>query len=248
MAAKNNNQTEQKVLGIIGIRSGSKGLPNKNIRPLSGRPLVSWIIQSALESTSINRLVVSTDDHSYAQIARSFGAETPFLRPKYLATDNSPEFDYVKHALDWLAENEGYRPDFIVRLMATSPLQSRDEIDCLIEILNKDATAHSAVAIAEARQHPMKALKIVTDEKGIKSVVSYFGNSGREVTPIARQNYEPAYFRSNIIACRRQTIYDTDSLTGDQVRFHILPQHKAIDIDSELDFKIAECLIDLNRT
>lgn len=247
MTKNNNLSREQKILGIIGIRSGSKGLANKNIKPLGGKPLVGWIIQAALESLSIDRLVVSTDDEKYANIAKKLGAEVPFLRPKAFAQDSSPEFDYVKHALEWLSENENYEPDIVVRLMATSPLQTGDEIDCLIDILKKDLTADSAVAIAEARQHPLKALKIVSDAFGNKSLVSYFTDSGREVTPIARQSYETAYFRSNIIACKRETIYRTNSLTGDRVRFYIVPQHKSIDIDSELDFEIAEYLIKRSR-
>ena len=92
------------------------------------------------------------------------------------------------------------------------------------------------------RQHPLKALKIIEDEHGSR-LVSYFGDSGREVTPIARQNYEKAYVRSNVIICRREVIERTDSLTGDNVRYHIIPQEGAIDIDSELDFEIAEILL-----
>lgn len=244
MTNKNSDASETKeVLGLIGIRSGSKGLPDKNIKQLGHRPLVGWIIKAALASKSITRLIVSTDSQVYADIATKCGADVPFIRPASLAQDNSPEYDYVKHSLDWLEKNESYRPEFIVRLMATSPLQSPEEIDILINILNEDLSADSAVTIAEARQHPMKALKLVNDADGKKKLVSYFGESGREVTPIARQSYEPAYFRSNIIACRTDVVYRTNSLTGDKVRFHIVPQHKSIDIDSELDFELAELLL-----
>ena len=244
MTNKNSDASKTKeVLGLIGIRSGSKGLPNKNIKQLGNRPLVGWIIKAALASKSITRLIVSTDSQVYADIATKCGAEVPFLRPSSLAQDNSPEYDYVKHSLDWLEKNESYRPEFVVRLMATSPLQSPEEIDILINILHEDLSADSAVIISEARQHPMKALKLIDDADGRKQLVSYFGESGREVTPIARQNYDPAYFRSNIIACRTSVVHQTDSLTGDKVRFHIVPQHKSIDIDSELDFKLAELLL-----
>ena len=244
MTNKNSDASKTKeVLGLIGIRSGSKGLPNKNIKQLGNRSLVGWIIKAALASKSITRLIVSTDSQVYADIATKCGAEVPFLRPSSLAQDNSPEYDYVKHSLDWLEKNESYRPEFVVRLMATSPLQSPEEIDILINILHEDLSADSAVIISEARQHPMKALKLIDDADGRKQLVSYFGESGREVTPIARQNYDPAYFRSNIIACRTSVVHQTDSLTGDKVRFHIVPQHKSIDIDSELDFKLAELLL-----
>jgi CMP-N-acetylneuraminic acid synthetase len=127
--------------------------------------------------------------------------------------------------------------------MATVPLQTTEDIDLCIEELMKDSSAHSAVVISEACQHPFKALKLVDDKKGGHYLVSYFSESGREVTPVARQNYEKAYFRSNIIACRLNKIYNTGSLTGDKVRYHIIPQERALDIDSEMDLIVVEELI-----
>lgn len=237
------NSKPLKILGIIGARSGSKGVPDKNIRPLSGKPLIAWIIEAAKASRYINRLIVSTDSEQYAAVARNYGAETPFFRPKEFAGDNSPEFEYVKHALDWLRANESYAPDIIVRLLPTVPLQEACDIDACIDELLKDSSAHSAVVIAEARQHPLKALKLVDDGMGGKLLVTYGTESGREVTPIARQNYEKAYFRANVIACRLNTVYETDSLTGDRVRYHVISQERAIDIDSLVDFFMVEQLI-----
>jgi N-acylneuraminate cytidylyltransferase/CMP-N,N'-diacetyllegionaminic acid synthase len=236
---KNNNL---KVMGIVGIRSGSKGVPDKNIKLLSGKPLVGWILEAAKKSKYINRLIVSTDSQKYADIATSFGADVPCLRPKNIANDNSQEFEYVKHMVEWLKKNEDYRPDIVVRMMATSPLQSFDDIDAVVEKLISEERADSAVVISEARQHPEKALKIIYDEEGVGKLVTYYSESGQEVTPIARQSYTPAYFRANVIACRTRVIFDTNSLTGDLVRFHIISQERAIDIDSDIDFYIAENL------
>ena len=237
------NLTQLKVLGIVGIRSGSKGVPNKNIRKLLHKPLVGWVLNAAQRTASINRLVVSTDSENYAEIARECGAEVPYLRPTELAQDKSSEINYVRHMLDWLHKNESYRPDIVVRMMATVPLQDPKDIDAVVQILKSDSTADSAVVIAEARQHPLKALKIVDDGVGGLKLVTYFSDSGREVTPIARQIYQPAYFRANVIACRTQVVYDTDSLTGDTVRYHIIPQERALDIDNLIDFSIVEHLI-----
>lgn len=228
------------VLGIVGIRSGSKGVPHKNIRELYGKPLVAWIIGKALESKYITRLVISTDSERYADIAKKHGAEVPYLRPAELAADNAPEFLYVKHMMEWLRDNEHYKPNIVVRMMATVPLQMTEDIDAAVQELVDHPEADSAVVIAEARQHPMKALKLVDDERGGKRLVTYFTDSGREVTPLGRQSYEKAYFRANIIASRYKTIFDTDSLTGDHVRYHIIPQERAVDIDSEADFQILE--------
>lgn len=237
------NPTELKILGIVGIRSGSKGVPHKNIRPLAGKPLVGWILDAARQSKYMNRVVVSTDSPDYAAVATSFGADVPYLRPVELAADDSPEFEYVKHMVEWLDKNEGYLPDIVVRMMATVPLQSTDDIDAVIGKLVEDPKADSAVVIAEARQHPVKALKVVDDGEGGKKLVTYLTDSGREVTPLARQNYEKVYFRANIIACRRRVIFDTNSLTGDLVRFHIIPQERAVDIDNPMDFYVTEQLM-----
>ncbi len=236
-----------KVLGIVGIRSGSKGVPNKNIRELSGKPLVGWVLDTAKRSESINRLVVSTDSAQYAEIATACGAEVPYLRPAELACDQSSEIDYVRHMLDWLEKNESYCPDIVVRMMATVPLQRPEDIDAVVQLLKTDPSADSAVVIAEARQHPLKALKIVNDGAGGTKLVTYFSDSGREVTPIARQNYQPAYFRANVIACRTNIIYETHSLTGDTVRHHIIPQERAVDIDNHIDFFIVEHLMSRGR-
>ena len=232
-----------KVLGIVGIRSGSKGVINKNVRDLSGKPLVGWVLSVAQQSDCINRLVVSTDSEEYANVVKEHGAEVPYLRPAELAHDKSPEIDYVRHMLEWLERHENYRPDIVVRMMATVPLQASEDVDAVIRILENDELATSAVVVAEARQHPLKALKIVDDGAGGTKLVTYFNESGREVTPIARQNYQPAYFRANIIACRTDVIFDTDSLTGDLVRYHIIPQERAVDIDNLVDFYIAEHLM-----
>ena len=236
-----------KVLGIIGIRSGSKGVKDKNIKLLFGKPLVKWIIDTAQKSKSINRLIVSTDSIEYAKIIKGFGVEVPCLRPSELALDHSTDIEYVIHMLEWLKTNENYVPDIVIRLMATVPMQESEDIDALIEILKNDKFANSAVVISESRQHPMKALKIIEDGLGATKLVNYFTETGRDVTPVSRQQYPKAYFRSNIVASRIETIYNTNTLTGDIVKYHIIPQERAIDIDNEVDFMIIESLLKLKK-
>ena len=239
-------KSELKVLGVVGIRSGSRGVPDKNIRLLNGKPLVGWILEEAKKSKYINRLIVSTDSPEYAELAKKIGAEAPYLRPKELAQDKSADFEYVKHAIGWLAANENYRPDIVVRMMATAPFQKIEDIDACIEELIKDSKADSAVVIAEARQHPGKALKLVDGGNGEQRLVSYITGKSRDANPTARQSYEKAYFRANVVASRIATISEGGTLTGDYIRYHIIPQERAIDIDSEIDFFIAEQLMRLN--
>ena len=238
-----NSYPSPKILGIVGIRSGSVGVPNKNIRPIFGKPLIGWILEKAKNSKYINKIVISTDSLKYADIAKSFGAEVPCMRPNSLAKKDSPEIDFIKYTLKYLKENQNYIPDIVVRMMATVPLQSTDDIDSVIEILLKDKYAESAVVIAEARQHPLKALKIIPDGYGGEKLVTYFSESGREVTPVARQNYKKAFFRGNVIASRLSVISEKNSLTGDLVRYHTIPQERAIDIDNEVDFLTVENLM-----
>ena len=230
-------------MGIVGIRSGSKGIPGKNVKILCGKPLIGWILETASASRFINRLVVSTDSQEYALIAKNFGAEVPCLRPHSLASDTSTDYEYVRHMVEWLAENQAYKPDIIVRMMATCPLQSVSDVDESIERLLVDTEIQSCVVVAEARQHPLKALKIVKNESREEHLVSYFTESAREVTGMPRQHYEKAYFRSNVITFRGNVLNDTQSLTGDRVAYHLTSQENAVDIDSELDFEFAEYLL-----
>jgi CMP-N,N'-diacetyllegionaminic acid synthase len=229
------------VLAIIGARSGSKSVRDKNIALVGGKPLLGRIIETARASRLVNRVVVSTDSAKYAALARDYGAETPFLRPAELAQELSPEFEYVRHALRWLEEKEGYAPDIAVRCMATVPLQQADDIDGAILLLAGDPSAESAVVVAEARQHPLKALKIIAGPNGNR-LVGYFSESGRDVTPIARQNYAKAYYRANVIAFRPHVIERTQSLTGDEVRAYVIPQERGLDIDSDCDLRVASFL------
>ena len=110
---------EKKILGLIGARSGSKGVPDKNIKDFNGKPLLGNIIEKAKNSKFINRLIVSTDSKNYSEIAQFYGAEVPCLRPKSLAEDFSPEIDFVKHMVNFLKNEEDYKPDIVVRMMVT---------------------------------------------------------------------------------------------------------------------------------
>lgn len=236
------------ILGLIGARSGSKSIPDKNIKILLGKPLMAWIIEAANRSKYINRLIVSTDSEKYSKIARKFGAETPFIRPKKFSRDDSLDIEYVSHAVNWLGKKESYVPDIVVRLHPTVPLQEAGDIDKCIEVLLSNPKATSAVVVAEARQHPHKALKIVRDKSGEEKIVTYISESGHEVSALYRQKFPKAYFRANVIVSPINTIKNLHSLTGENPKFYIIPQERAIDIDTKLDFEIAEFLMKKFKT
>jgi len=119
----------QNVLAVIPARGGSKSIPGKNIISIHGKPLIAHTIAQALGSTQINRVLVSTDDSEIARVSCEYGAEVPFTRPADLAGDLSPDIDTFVHALEWLDQNEDYRPDLIVHLRATGPVRRIELID-----------------------------------------------------------------------------------------------------------------------
>lgn len=227
-----------KVLAIVGARSGSKGVPHKNIRPLAGKPLMAWVISAARDSRYVNRVIVCTDSEEYAKIAKTHGAEVPYIQPTAVSQDLSTDFDYVNYALRWLEKHEGYVPDLVVRMLATVPMQQPEDVDACIEALVGDPQADSAMVIAEARQPPQKALKI-TPEGYLTSYLL----QGQGAEPTKREAFEKAYFRANVVITRPRVIKETNSLSGKRVRYHVIPQERAIDIDSPIDFFVAEQLM-----
>ncbi|CAA7603172.1 3-deoxy-manno-octulosonate cytidylyltransferase [Acididesulfobacillus acetoxydans] len=129
---------QTRILGIIPARGGSKGIPRKNIRLLGGKPLLAWTIEAALEAGCLDRLILTTEDEEIAAVGRKYGCEVPFLRPAELAQDSTPGIEPVLHALRWLAEREGYRPDYVLLLQPTSPLRRAEQIrECAARMLAK---------------------------------------------------------------------------------------------------------------
>lgn len=229
-----------KILAVLGARSGSKGLKNKNIKILNKIPLFAHIILKAKKSKLINRMIVSTDSKNYAKIAKKYGAEVPFLRPKNFSGDKSDELDFIKHLLNYLQKEENYYPDIIVRLLATTPFQTTQDIDNSISSLMKNSNADSCSVISKANQHPEKALKIF---KG--NLIGYMSKSpvdiGKKQT---RQKFTKAFFRANIVSTRLKTIRKYDSLTGKKNLSVIIPQSRSLDIDTKFDFYLAKLILE----
>lgn len=200
---------------------------------------MAWIIDAARGSKYINRIIVCTDSEEYAKIARSLGAEVPYLQPAEVSHDMATDYEYVSYALKWLEKNESYEPDIVVRLMPTVPLQQSQDIDRCVEELIKNLDADSAMVVAEARQNPHKALKITPDGR----LVSFLTGEGKGAEPTKRESYEKTYFRANVVATYPRVIKETGTLAGSHVGCHVIPQDRAVDIDSEIDFLVAEELL-----
>lgn len=130
-------------IALIPARGGSKSVPRKNIREVWGHPLIAYSIAAAKLSHAIERVIVSTDMEEIAEIARVYGAETPFLRPAEYARDDSPDIEFVQHAIQWLAEHEGKIPEYIVHIRVTTPLRNPRVVDEAIERIREDREATS---------------------------------------------------------------------------------------------------------
>ncbi|MFQ5712365.1 MAG: cytidylyltransferase domain-containing protein [Candidatus Geothermarchaeales archaeon] len=227
------------VVAIIPARSGSKSIPNKNLRELAGKPLVAWTIEAALRSKMLNRVVVSTDSEEIARVSREWGAEVPFIRPARLATDYTPVLPVLQHAIRFLEEEENYRVGVVVTLQPTSPLRDEDDIDEALKMFFR-GDVDSLVSLCEAEHHPFKMVKIVDGKTRPLLLV------GKEH---ARRQDLPKVYRHNgaIYVTRRDVLMEENRILGEDALAYIMPQEKSIDIDTLLDLKLAECVLEMRE-
>src|SRR3990172_10695423 len=146
-------------LGIIPARGGSKSIPRKNLHPLLGKPLIAWSILSALRATSLDRMIVCSDEAEIAEVAKRYGAEVPFLRPAEIAADETPDLPVFQHALRALREAEGYVPDAVVHLRPTQPLRTPGEIDQAVELWVRTG-ADCVKSVIPVSEHPFKMYRL----------------------------------------------------------------------------------------
>ncbi len=224
-------------VAIIFARGGSKGLKNKNLRLLCGKPLIAWTIEIAKELPGIERVMVSTDSQEIASIALKYGADVPFVRPQELATDDSPEWLSWRHALEYLRDMEGSLPFALVSLPATSPLRNTDDVvKCMniFEIGNCDAV----VTVSESTRNPYFNM-VSLDSNDHVALASSSENS------FARRQDAPKLFDISTVCyvVKSDFILTQDSLFSGIVKAVQINRESAIDIDDLLDFKIAEMLM-----
>jgi YrbI family 3-deoxy-D-manno-octulosonate 8-phosphate phosphatase len=230
------------ILALIPARGGSKGIPRKNIKPFAGYPLVAWSIAAGLQANSVSRVIVSTDDEEIAAVARQYGAETPFLRPPEYAQDRTPDLPAFEHALKWLEDIEGYKPDIIVQLRPTSPLRSRDMIDSAVKILVENPDADSVRGVVPSGQNPFKMWRFQGYDKPMKPLLEVEGIAEPYNAP--RQILPPTYWQTgHIDAIRTKTITRKNSLTGDVVYPLVIDPRYTVDIDTPVDWAKYEALV-----
>ena len=229
-------------LALIPARGGSKGIPRKNIRSFAGYPLIAWSIAAAKQSDLVTRVIVSTDDEEIAAVARQFGAETPFLRPEKLAQDKTTDLPVFEHALQWLDENEGYRPEIVVQLRPTSPIRPRGMLDDAIRILLEHPDADCVRGVVPAGQNPFKMWRFDGEDQSMKPLLSVDGIAEPYNAP--RQILPPVYWQTgHIDAIRVSTIRNKQSLTGDTIYPLVIDPSYTVDIDNLSDWAKYEALV-----
>lgn len=225
-----------KTLCLINARSGSKGVPGKNIRPLNGKPLIAYSIETALKSRLIERVIVSTDAQNIADIAKAYGAEVPFLRPPELATDTAKQIDVMIHAVTML-EQVGSRYDYICILQPTCPLRDPQDVDGALDLL-VSSNADSVITITEVGgRHPRTLYTKDLDYK-IKPYLE------SDSAGVRRQDFEDLFWRTGAVyAMKRNVLLEQRSLYGQDIRGYTVPETRSFNIDTPFDWDLTEAWI-----
>lgn len=224
----------KKILSLIPARGGSKGLPRKNILPFSGKPLIAWTIEQAKKSKYIDRIIVSTEDNQIAEISEQYGAEVPFTRPKILATDKAKGLNVVLHAIDWL-ENNNEKYKILLLLQPTSPLRTSKDIDVAIKLLFSKK-AQAVISVCKAEHHPYWS-NILPKDGCMKNFIRHeILNKNRQELPI--------FYRLNgaVYLAYCDYLKKNKGFWGDETYAYIMPIERSIDIDTKVDFRLAEII------
>lgn len=226
----------KKVLAVIPARGGSKGLPNKNIKELCGKPLIVWTIEKAKLSKYIDELIVSTDSQTIANIAKDAGCNVPFLRPESLSEDTTPMYEVVLHSLNYFSNNKIHF-DIIALLEPTSPLREDDDIDKMIEKLNDCYDKFDTiVSLGEVTEHPSIMKKIV-DQK-------LYPFCEKLDMALRRQDNEPAYFPYGVAyISKTKSFIEEKTFYQKRTTYYKIKRYQNYEVDSIYDFLAIENII-----
>lgn len=225
------------VLALIPARGGSKGVPRKNLRNLAGKPLVVHAIEQALLATTIDRVLLTTDNREIAEVGRAAGAEVPFMRPAEFAQDGSLDYEFVRHALEWLLNNEDYGPELVVQLRPTTPVRDVTLIDRAVETIRARPDVDSLRAVVNACFSPYKMWRVLPDGLlapllPLEGVAEPY-NQPRQLLPAVCQQ------DGFIDITRPHTILRQGSMTGRRI-LPFFVDRRSIDIDYQHEMEEAE--------
>lgn len=235
------NSANPSIVCIITARGGSKSIPRKNVLPLGGKPVIAWSIEAALQSPSVSRVIVSTDDEEIAEVSRDWGAEVPFMRPAELAGDDTPHLAVMFHAIRWLESDQGTLPEFILLLQPTSPLRTSEDIEAAVRIA-VEQNADSVLGVTELASHPYQARRTADDG----TLTEFIANSPAPGTSKTRRQEFPTAYRINgsIYLTRTEVLRDQHTFEPPRTFPYVLPSHRSWELDEPWELYVANLIME----
>lgn len=226
-----------RILGVILARGGSKRIPLKNVKRLAGKPLISYMIEAALESHLLDRVIVSTDHDEIEYIAKYYGADVPFKRPAHLCTDDCPSEPAIQHAVEFVENKQGDKIDTVVNLQCTSPFTTTYDIDrCIWSFLNKRLWYNSVVSVREVTERP-EHMFVLGDDLYPKLLIDE-PIKGERCIP--RNLPKMVVLNGAIYVTKRDKLMEDDTMMAPNIGVYIMPYERSFDIDTPTDFLIAD--------
>jgi len=238
MAQADNQKGPAKILAVIPARGGSKGVVRKNIRSICGTPLIAYTIETALAAGHLlYRTIVSTDDAEIAAVAREYGAEVPFVRPADLAGDKVPTLPVLQHAVNFIEAQDEIKLDWVLLLQPTAPLRALEDIEGSLSAADQNKCDSVISVVQVFAEHPILMKRIENDQ-----LLPY---CVEEKEGTRRQDYQPPAFMRNgaIYLTRRDVLMDQGTIWGQVIRPYVMPPERSVSIDSELEVKLVELIM-----
>jgi len=229
-----------KIILIIPARGGSKRLPGKNIKKIGGKPMIAHAILAAKKSKYIDRIVVSTDDPAIAKVAVKYGAEVPFVRPTELASDTATTLPVLQHAVTHVEKHDKFKPDLVVLIQPTNPLVRKDDIDGAIEKIIATKT-NSCFTVSEISQRPEWMYDLNNKKPKLFLASSSETKRSQDLPKLGIIN-------GSVYVIRYNTLMKNNLIRDDaNTSIYLMPKGRSVDIDDNLDFKIAEALMEYDE-
>ena len=234
-----------KILGFIPARSGSKNVPNKNIKPIKGVPLLEYSVFSAIKAKEdgiLTEVIVSTDSEEYLSLLDEYDIEKKYIRPKKLSGDNSPTIDSIVDVLKWYENGRSIEFDAVMILQPTSPFRTPTHIKDAVLLMEKDSGATCVASVCKlGDHHPMRIKRLMNDNQLVDFCSDYI-----EPDPSRRQDFYPdAYVRNGAIYLTKvKDLLDSGLIRGSRVIGMVMPEENSINIDEHIDYLIAKASLD----
>jgi len=229
----------QDIVAVIPARSGSKSVPNKNVKRLAGIPLLAYSIATARLVENVERIIVSTDSEQYSKIAREYGAEAPFLRPPEISNDRSSDYEWIRHLLDWLQDCEGYMPRYLVHLRPTTPLRDANTIDAAIKYFKDHDELTALRSVHAMPESSYKTFEIESD-----GCLKSFGSASFDLDDANRPRQEfPETYNANgyVDIVRTSHVLANEKIHGNRVAAFVT--EPVVEVDTMNEFLYLEFLV-----